>query len=272
MKVVFDTLKYMFKNIFMLTGFVIVPLLFAGFFSKFYNFATFFAGYANTVVRNFGTILGITFDLSFENIVYTALGFMLIIISLSALIGYIDYHFKSGVKSVKDINSFINNNIMITFVYSIIVLLLFMLFKFVASLAVFVFHVIFSGLNNVPNNFTYIFNLVVVIGLFVLVVFVMAYLMLAYPITINSGYTIRTSMSAASDLLNKKLGVMLWAIILPMVFVFPINMLGNLLNFSLVASVASTFLLMLYYPVVIYVAFFEFSFYKRNDVKKRLFR
>ncbi len=271
MKNFVSSIKYLYSNILYVLLFVGIPAIFGGVFLNIFKVSEFVAKYFTLTVNKFSDILKLMFDFSLSNVLNTLFASVLIIIFVSAFLGNIEYHFRSGKISLQDISSYINNNFLGVVVYYLIVFICYLLYKFILSLSIFTFHIIFSGLGNTPTIFTFILTVIVILGLFVVFALVLSYFIIALPITLSSGYSIRTSLSDANDLNTKKVFNTLISVVLPFTFIFAIVVIGAILNISMLSNLLVTFFLLSYFSVLSYTVYFDYSFIQRYDKKKRYY-
>lgn len=266
-----SSIRYVYKNFLYVLFFTVIPAIFVGAFLQPFKLAGFVAQYKATSVNGLAQIFNMFFDFSLKNILNTIFASVLIIIFISAYLGNIEYHFRSGKTNFSQLSSYINNNFLAVTFYYVIVSLLFALYKILLMLFVFTFHVIFSGLGNSATVFTYIFAIVLVVLSFVLFVYAIGYFVLAVPITLSSGYSVRTALSDANDLMHKKTHSVVLSVILPIIFVFAFSVMSYLFHFSLLIDILGTFVLLAYLPILTYVTYYDFSLLQRHDTKKRYY-
>lgn len=271
MKYFSESIKYVFRNFFVVLVFFIVPLLFGGVFLNHFKVAEFFSQYQAMTINNFSSITDVLFDISMIDILHVIMGGILIVMCISAFLGFIEYHFKSGLKNVNNFNSYLNNNLLVVAVYAIIMYLIYNLYHFAISLTIYVVHIVLSGLASTPNIATIVVSGALSVALFVGLSYIITYLLVAIPITISTGYTIKTSLSYANELMGEKSGKLVLSVMLPLSVLFVANLAGYIYGFWQIMNIVSMFIMLSYYPAFMYVSYYDISFYKRNDKKRKLF-
>ena len=103
--------------------------------------------------------------------------------------------------------------------------------------------------------------------------YLFSYVLLAMPDTNTCGYSIRTSLSDASDLVNKNPWQTILLIALPFVVVLPLQVLGVVFNFQTISAIVGMIIIFMYYPILSYTLYFDYSRLERYDnVKHRYYK
>ena len=89
--------------------------------------------------------------------------------------------------------------------------------------------------------------------------------------TIMCGYSIPTSISDANDLLNKKVYTVWLFVVLPFIVITPLVVLGGLFGFTFIANLISMLIIFMYYPVLAFTMYFNFSNINRYDNIKKYY-
>lgn len=266
-----SSIKYVYKNFWYVLFFSAIPAIFVGAFLQPFKLASFTASYKTMNVNSLADIFHAFFDFSFKNILNTIFASILIIVFIGAYLGNIEYHFRSGKTNLNQLNSYINNNLLAATIYYIIISFLFAVYKILLMLFIFTFHVIFSGLGNVATLFNYILSVNLILFGFVLFLYAISYFVLAVPITLNSGYSVRTALSDSADLMHKKVHFVVFSLVIPMSFVFALSIISHLFGFSTVVNILGAFVLLAYLPILSYTIYYNYSLTPRYDRKKKYY-
>jgi hypothetical protein len=255
----------------LLSVFTVVPGVFIGSFVKPFKIFSFIVTYKTTTIKNYDSIFNAFFDFSWSKVLNTFFASVLIVLFISALLGNIENHFRSGKINLSQSYSFINNNVLAAMVYYIIFAILLFLFKILLSLVIFTFHIIFSGINNAPTNLNYIIAVLIIFGAILLFCYLISNFIIALPVTLNYGYSVRDSLSNANELLDKKVNFLVYCIIIPLLFVASLIILGNVFNFLIVSNILCMIFALMYYPTLAYVAYFDLALINRYDNKNKYY-
>lgn len=271
MKNLIQTIKYIGKNLIFALGFAILPACFIGGLLNPFSTITFVVDYKNLVVNNFGDILNGIYGISFVKVINWIFALILFVVLISAYLGNIDNHFKTGKLNVSPTMNFINNNSLIVATYTIIFVVCYAIYKFLLGLVCFIIHIIFGCLNTVVSLPAYIIFIVLFLLSLMLVAYLFGMVLLAVVDTCTCGYSIVTSMSDSADLIGKRGWEVAFLIALPFIVVIPFVVLGHIFGFGVIANMISVILLYVYYPVLAYTMYFDFSRITRYDNVKRFY-
>ncbi len=272
MKILNETLKYISKNFIFVLAFAIIPACFIGGMLQPFSILSFLINYNNSSISNFGDVLVGLFGMNWMQVINWVFASIILILVLSALLGNIENHFRSGKLNLASSTGFINNNVLATSVYFLFYIVAYLVFKFLLALFIFILHIVFGRLGLTPSVVLLVF--VIIFSTVALAFFAMLfmYLMLGLIDTLNSGYSFRTSMSNVGELLRNKSLKILIMVILPFCLVIPIVMLGNLFGFATISNIVTLILLFIYYPVLGYTCYYELSGITRYDNIKNYFK
>ena len=245
--------------------FLILPAFVFAFFVKGGSFTTFVSQYPNTNIANFGDLLSLLFASSYTNYVWFLLGAVLLVLSVSIYVGVVEKHFRSGTVKL-NIGRNINNNVLAVITYFLCVFVIVLSYKFILSVLLYANHIIFSGLGNIPNGFTFAFSVALFAVSFVVLGYLFNYFLLAFPATVLNGYYMRTSLSDASELLNKKHLVVLMGMIVVLGFAFCLQLLGAIYGFSILANFVCYFVVFAFLPTYSFVCYYDFASLTRYDL------
>lgn len=267
MKIINKTISYSFKNLPILFVFACIPACFIGGLLNPFKITNFLLNYKNLNVKNFLSILQPLFETNWMSIINSILAFILLVMVMSAILGIIQNHFRTGEKVYNQINSYLNNNILIVGFYFLLTIISFLIFKFILALAFFALHIIFSGLGTVPTLLNYILVIVFCVLSLYAFTFWLTILIVAIPETITTGYSVKTSLSNATELLNKNYLKTSLQILLPFLIIIPLVVASYFLGFSVIFNTFSFLLAFIYYPVLSLTCYFAYSNQERKDIK-----
>ncbi len=271
MKILRDTLTYIGKNLIFVLGFAMLPACFLGGMLQPFSITNFIINYKNLTVNNFGDILTPLFGVNWVDVVNWSLAFILIVFVFSAFLGNMENHFKSGKLALTNTLNFINNTLLIVLTYTVLLLLGYLAMKFALALVVFIMHIVFGCLGAVPTIALFVINTLITVVVMAFEGYLLAFCLVAAVDTIICGYSVGTSFSDAGDLLSKKFYKVMLLTIIPFVIILPLIILGNLFGFLVVSNIISLAILFMYYPVLGFTMYFDFSRLSRYDNVKRYY-
>lgn len=170
-----EVLNYYVKNFLYIAVFCLIPAIFCGLLLKPFAMFEFIANYPNITINNFGDLFMAVYGLNWLDILWIFLGFVLIVIAISLLLGFIESHFKTG--KVSWSNSFsLNSNALIVAKISIMIAIICFVLNLVLMLLMFTVHVIFNndGVATIPaiviNYIFVILSMVVIARVFTMLI------------------------------------------------------------------------------------------------------
>lgn len=265
MKLFKDSWAYIYKNWWYLLLFALPVGLLGGICYKPFKSIAFIRNFVGLKVDSFADIFNIMFNFSFKGVIFFILGFLALCVCASVVLGFIENHMRSGKKDYKEVLKFFNNNFLIVVINLIVFVLLLFVIKFILSALLFMFFVLFTGLNNTPNVGTIILTSLLVAGVQVLVVQIFSIFMINVPNMMINGFSFKNALYNSIKFVNKTNFKMLVAGILPFVVILLLTILTNsfwLVNFLLVV------ILFVYYSALSMVAYFNVSDTTRYDNRK----
>ena len=271
MKNLAETFKYIYKNFLFVIFSVIIPAIYIGVFINPFKMFSFNPAYYEAVINNAGDVFNLMFDFSWQNIILNILGGILVVIFMSAYLGNIENHFRSGKIKLDQTNSVINNNILACILYYLLLFTIILLFKFIVMFVTFTLHVLFSGLGSNVKIYNFIITTLVNFGLLFLFAYILSFIFLAIPTTLFYGYSIRNSLSYSGEMMSKRSHTTMAGIIIPVTFILILSLLGSLFNFLVAAQLINILFAFIYFPVYAYTIFFKYSGNERFDNTKSFF-
>ncbi len=271
MKILSETLKYIFKNIVFVLVFAIIPACYIGGMLHPFSIVSYLTNYSTHQINNFGDILGGLFGMGWMHVIVWIFAAIILIIILSAALGNIENHFRSGKLNVSNSLGFINNNVLACSIYFLVYITIYLIFKFLLGLVIFILHIVAGRLGQVATPFLVVIVTLISAVALLLFAFTIMFLLLGLVDTLNSGYSFRTSMSNASELVQNNVLKLIMLIVIPFLIVIPLIVLGNLFAFASIANIVSLIILFAYFPVLAYTYYYEVSGITRYDNIKRYY-
>ena len=265
MKFFKDSWSYIYKNWLYLLIVAIPVGVFAGVLYNPFKSISLISNFNSTAVKSFGDIFSRMFDFSFKGIVVFILAFIVISITTSIALGFIENHMRSGKKNYNETLKYFNNNIIIVMLNLAIFAGIIFVIKFLLSALIFLFFVLFTGLGNTPNIGTIIISVLLISGAVVLLVQIFTVFMIIIPNMMINGFSFKNALYSSIKMVNKTNFKMLLAGIIPFALVFILVIITN--GFWLV-NVVLTIVLFVYYTALSMVAYFSVSDTTRYDNRK----
>lgn len=260
--------NYWFKNIGYISLLWVIPAVFAGLLCGPYQIIQFINYYPKTQISSFGDIFNILMPIGWLRLLVVIGAIALVSIFLSMTIGEMERHMRSGKFSFKNIFAFINNEILVVFVNIVLLVIIYFILTFILGSILFLFHLIFSGLTNIPTLLNSIVAIVLCCVIIVLYTLAVALFLINIPNMITNGYSLKEGISSTCQLISKKTFKILLAYVLPYVIIIPF--VCGLANTSIIwiPNIICTFLQWSYYSSLTMTSFFELSNLPRYDNRK----
>lgn len=159
MEYVKNVLGYYFRNFIYLSVFAIVPAVFVGLLLKPFGIFEFAFEFHNLTLSNYGDFFVNIFMSNWWDLLFLFMGLVLVIISTSLMLGFIESHFRVGKPSL--INSFsLNNNVLGVAKSTVLLFLLAFVVEVLLSFLMLFVNFLCGG-----NVIAIIFNYIVAVGL-----------------------------------------------------------------------------------------------------------
>ncbi len=160
-----DVLLYYGKNFVYMLIFCISPAVFIGLLMQPFALFEFLAKYPSLTINNFGEFFLSVYNLEWLDILWIILAFVLLVIAISLLLGFLESHFKTGKHNL--VNDFsLNSNVLsvmkITFLLAIVIFVINLILIFL----MFLVHVIFNNFGASTTASIIINYIIVVAGMF----------------------------------------------------------------------------------------------------------
>ena len=136
-----EVLSYYGKNFLYIAVFMIIPAVFIGLLLRPFALFEFLAAYPSLTLNGFDEFYLAVYGLEWLDILWIFLGFVLLVVAVSLLLGFIESHFKTGKVSFK--NTFgLNSNILNVCKITLLLAIISYVINLVLILLMFLMHVI----------------------------------------------------------------------------------------------------------------------------------
>lgn len=259
---------YFFKNSWWLFLVWLLPSIFIGFCAGPFQIIQFINKYPTTTISEFKDIFALIMPFSWQNIIFVILGISLVSIFLSMAIGEIENHMRSGKKNFKVMFSYVNNDVLVSFINILIIEIVYIAFTFLLGSVLFLLHLLMSGLASVPTLLNSIFAITLCVAVLVIFVSIEATFLINIPNMISNGYSLKEGISSTSQLMGKSTFKIILSYLAPYLFIIPIISLFAQTNVAWIGNILCFMLMCSYYSSLTMTAYFELSNTNRYDNRK----
>ncbi|MGD9901008.1 MAG: hypothetical protein AB7S44_00530 [Spirochaetales bacterium] len=271
MKFVRAGLSYMFKNFLYMFLFAIIPAVFLGLLLNPFKIFEFIKDYASMNIASFDTIFNYILNINFLNFVIAVFGMSLLAIFVSAIIGQIENHMRSGKTNFRALKEHVNSNILVVIANMFAFLLIAFVIMFLTSTLLFLTHLILSGINNVPTAFNVVLSTVIVLAILTIYALIAGVMFLNVPSMIVNGSQFKTSLASVIKLVEKdSLGILV-AVLVPTLVIGLIAILFSGTIVMPLISVICVALLIMYYSSLSMTAYYTLTQTTRYDNKRKYY-
>lgn len=261
-------IKYCFKNFGYISLLWLLPSVFVGLFCGPYKIIEFMNAYPTANIETFGDIFAILMPFSWLKLLLAILAIALVAVFLSMVVGGMESHMRSGKFSFKNMFTFVNNDILVVLINIVLLAVIYAVLTFLFGCLAFLFHLMFSGLANVPTILNSIITIILASGFVALYAFITNIFLVNIPNMITNGYSLKEGISSTMQLIGKK-GFKLWfSFMLPYVIIVPFVSLLSSTGFVWIANIVCTYLQYMIYSSITMTSFFELSNTPRYDNRK----
>ena len=260
--------SYLFKSGWYIWLLWLIPAVFVGLTCLPFQLIKFTNIYPSIAISKFGDMFWALLPFTWKNVIFAVLGIILVSIVLSMAIGQMESHMRSGKLNFKEIFSYVNNNILVTFVNVVIMFAIHLILTFILGAVLFLFHIMLSGLNNAPTVLNIVFAVIFCSAYLVFFMFVLSIFAVNIPNMITNGYSLKEGISSSISLVGYSSFKLALAFLLPFVIIILfVSLLANT-NAFWVANILCSFLILSYYSVLTMTSYFELSNTSRYDNRK----
>ncbi len=248
--------------------FCIVPAIFIGLLLKPFSLFQFVVEYPNYTLLNFGQFYTAIYGIGWLDVLWILLGLVLLVVSMSLFLGFIERHFRTGKPSI--INGFsLNSNVLSVLKVVVILAVVAYLINLIMLLLMFFVHFLCAQ-NGVGNAFSTIFNyIVLILGMFLVMRAFTLFIQTCIGMMIN-GSPLNVSFSDSTHAIARNI----WQILLVegvlFVAVFTIIAICTVLKITWLGNILGLLIFLPMECILGMIVFCEFNEIKRYD-KRRLF-
>jgi len=266
------TFSYMGKNFLYLFLFALIPAIFFGLTLSPFKLVEFINNYSQVPVVAFGSIFKAMFPLGVLQLLIILVTILLLAIFVSAILGQMEHHFRSGKLNLTAIKDHVNSNILILLANIGLLFFVYFILTFSISAILFLLHLLLSGLNTSPTIFNVVLSNILVSIIIILYAIISHIVLLNISNMINNGTELRYSLSETIKLTQKNTFLLTITVLLPYVF-FSI-FVSLFVNTSIlpIINVIGVLFLIMYYASFAMTSYFELSKLERYDNRKKYFR
>lgn len=263
-----DILNYYCKNFIYVVIFCVAPAIFIGALLKPFSLFQFVVEYPNYTLMNFGQFYTAVYGVGWLDVLWIILGLVLLVVSMSLFLGFIERHFKTGKLSV--VNGFsLNSNVLSVLKVVVILAVVAYIINLVMMLLMFFVHFLCAK-NGVGNVFSAIFNyIVLILGMFVIMRAFTLFIQTCIGMMIN-GSPLNVSFSDATHAISRNVWQILLVEAVLCVTVFAIIAICTLLKIVWLGNILGLLIFLPMECILGMIVFCEFNDIKRYD-KRRLF-
>src|SRR5574344_540815 len=189
-------ITYMFKNFGYIALAWLLPAVFFGLCISPFRMLEFVGKYPSTVISSFSNIFDILMPISWLKVFLAILGILLVAVFASFVFGEMESHMRSGKLGFKNIFSFVNNNIMVVAINILLLAVIYAVLVFLLGSILFLFHLMFSGLSNLPTTLNVIFAIIFVMAVLALYTLIALTFLINIPNMISNGYSFKEGISS----------------------------------------------------------------------------
>jgi|LGOV01.1.fsa_nt_gb hypothetical protein len=271
MKFIKLSTKYMLKNFLYLGLLGVIPAVFFGTLLSPFKVLEFINTYSQNPVLNFGSIFYGVLDVGTLNLLLLFIAFFLIAIFVSAILGIMENHMRSGKHNFENLKEYVNNNILMVIANLIALLLLAFVIMFVASAVLYLLHLVFSGINTSPTVFNAVLANIILSAILVLYALIASVILVNVPNMIINGSEFRYSLSRSIKLLQQNTLAMVISVVTPFLIIagFVSIFIGT--EGFVFVNIIGVFMLIMYFASLAMTSYFELTKTARYDNRKKYY-
>ena len=263
--------KYTVRNFLPLMAAAVIPAVIVGLLISPTEPAAFFVDYIRGRGMGQGEFAGYFFGgrVPMYHIYPVILIFLSIVIGGSIIISAIEKHMRVGVMSVRSPLKLFNSGAVPAAITLFIWMLMFLLFRFVAFGLALLINLAFGGVFGLAA----VFVIITYAGLLVLFFTLSAPLLLWTPCMMIYGYKFSDAASTSFRMAGKRIRPLILAQIIPVAVLFGARIAAELIfapvawPAALIFDILSVLVLLMYFCVLIAVAYFDLAEIERRDIK-----
>ncbi len=266
MNYVKDVLGYYFKNFLFILVFAIVPAVAMGLLLQPFALFEFLYNYPSYKLLTFGDMFYAVYGLNWLDILWILIGLVLIVISISLLLGFIENHYKTGNATFK-MEFSLNSNILSVFKTTILLAIIIFVINVVIMLLMYFVHFL-TAVNGVATVWGSVINYILaILGLYPIARIFSVFAFSTVEMLIN-GSPLLVAMSNASLAIAKNSWHVFFMELILFLIPFALVILTNLLGVAWLGNILGLIYVLPAICVFGMSMFFDFYGIKRYDNHK----
>ena len=271
MRYIASTVKYLFRNFIFIFVFALVPSYFFAMTLDRQNLVSI----ADTIFAlkadfTFGQIFSYLSPINAGRWAYSLVCFIVLVVCLPMLLGFIEKHMRIGSRSFKGVAGRFNHNFLTTLAVLVILLAVYELWAVITAGLIYAETLFLGGIA------CYVVMLAIYLAMVALISYIASIFLLWLPCLQITGYNFVDALSFCNQLYVQKRGRLFLSVFIPMLCgvvlqfaVSGLNLADNLHFLGFICSELIYLFLILYYSILMFVAYFDTAGEERMDVKKK---
>ncbi|PKK95977.1 MAG: hypothetical protein CVV59_00895 [Tenericutes bacterium HGW-Tenericutes-4] len=272
MKFIKLTMSYMGKNFLYLFLMALIPAIFWGSTLSPFQPIEFINTYSTIPVVAFGSIFNAFFQFGWLQLLLSLVTLVLLAIFISAILGQIEQHFRSGKLNVNAIKDHVNNHILIVVANLVALFVIGFMLLFATSAILFLLHLLISGINASPTVFNVVVANVLLSIMFILYSVIASIIFVNTANMMSDGSEFRYSFSNSIKLTQKNNFKLSVGIIAPYLLITVLISLFVYSELLVVINIIGVLFLIMYYTSFAMTSYYELSKLDRYDKRKKYYR
>lgn len=252
------------KHFWKLALITVIPAILFSFIVSFSNVAKFFINFNRYDLSSFNKIFKELTDVSWNNIILMLLSIIIISIIISIFIGAIQRHMRTGKFSLSNVFKRINENFLPTVIMVTVIYIMIFFFGLFSALFIAFWYAVTK-----IKLATLLLSAFFLIVLFMVLIYLMSLFSLSTPFMVNTGANVFSAASSSIRNARHHIKDIFIAIILPLIPMFLLEYVAAIVNIKILIFVIDALFisfLMCYYPVLIFVTFYDIQKMDREDL------
>lgn len=271
MRYIASTVKYLFRNFIFIFVFALVPSYFFAMTLDRQNLVSI----ADQIMAlkadfTFGQIFSYLSPINAGRWAFSIVCFVALLVCVPMLLGFVEKHMRIGSRSFKGVAGRFNHNFLTTLWIVIILLAVYELWAVITAGIIYAETLFLEGIA------CYIVTLIIYLGMVALIAYISSIFLLWLPCLQITGYNFMDALSFCNQLYVQKRGRLFLSVFLPglcgVVLQFAVaglNLADRLHFLGFIFSELIYLFLILYYCILMFVAYFDMAGEERMDLKKK---
>lgn len=268
MKYFKSSFGYMFKNFGFVSLIWLLPSVFVGVLCSPYQIINFINFYPTKQIDNFKSIFEILMPFHWLRMLFVIVGVIFVVLFICMAFGEIEAHMRTGKFVLRNLLTYVNNDILVVLVNIVVLTLLNLFLTFIMGCVMFLLHLILSGLTCTPTVLNSIITIVLACLLIVANVFLNCLFLTNILNMLTNGYSLKEGISSTFQLIGKNTFGLLLAYIFPYAIIIPFVSALCRTNFWWIPGILCTYFQYMYYCCLCLTSFFDLSNTPRYDNRK----